>query len=140
MKPTTALISAAVLAVASSVAAIALAQPQDERRGPPREKATTETLYGATFDPRGLTLKVGSNGCTKKQDFALRVQRQGKEQTLLVARLRADRCRALVRGGVELTWSLQEARLDRSRDVRVLNRFAVWRDAPRRLTRPERDR
>jgi hypothetical protein len=129
MKRTTALISAAALIAVSSVAAVALAQPHDDRRGPPappREKATVEVLYGATFDPRGLTLRVNSNGCTKKEDFAVRVQRQGKDQTLLVARTRSDRCRALVRGGVDLTWSLQELGLDRSRDVRVLNRFAVW--------------
>lgn len=106
---------AAFLALAASAAqARPDAQPQ-----------RAETVYGARFDERGLTLRVPSNGCTRKEHFSLRVS-PGRETRVLAVRTRPDLCKALVRGGVEVTWSHAELGIRRGALVRIMNRFQVW--------------
>ena len=88
--------------------------------------ARAEAIYGATFDDRGLTLRVSSNGCTRKEDFAVRVRREGRVKTVSAVRIREDRCRAFMRSGVNLTWSLAELGIRKGEDVRLLNPLNAW--------------
>ena len=92
---------------------------------PDAQPQRAEVVYGARFDERGLTLRVASNGCTRKEHFSLRIS-PGRETRILAVRTRPDVCRALVRGGVDLTWSYAELGVRRGAVVRVMNRFTAW--------------
>ena len=110
-----------IAAFAALFASVAQARPMATA-----EPSRAEAIYGARFDERGLTLRVNSNGCTRKEDFAMRVDRAGSVTRVLAVRIKPDYCRALIRGGVDLTWSHAELGVRRGVDVRVMNRFAVW--------------
>lgn len=101
------------------VSAAAQARPMDDVRRP-------ELIYGARFDDRGLTLRVRSNGCTRKDHFDLHVSPTRRETRVMAVRTKPDRCKALVRGGVDLTWTHSELRIARGSTVRIMNRFRAW--------------
>jgi len=83
--------------------------------------AELEPIYGVRADRGGLTVRVASNGCTAKADFAFFVERKGGATTVAFARKRLDRCRAFVASGAELAFSYEELGLTGREPVFVLN-------------------
>lgn len=71
-----------------------------------------------------LVIRVASNGCTQKGDFAITVRRRGDAHDVTIERTREDYCRAIVHGGVEIPWGFEELGLRRGAAVRVLNPVA----------------
>lgn len=90
--------------------------------------AELEPLYSATARGRELTIRVASNGCTTKADFAFYVERQGEAVTTLAfGRKRVDPCRSLVAGHVDLSFSYEELGLKPRDPVFLLNPLVAWR-------------
>ena len=83
--------------------------------------AELEPLYLARADHRGLTIRVASNGCTRKEDFAFFVERKGEATSLAFGRKVMDPCRSLLRGSTELTFSYGELGLNDRPTVFLLN-------------------
>lgn len=88
--------------------------------------AELEPLYGAEAGRRELTIKVASNGCTTKADFAFYVERQGEAVTLAFGRKRVDGCQSLVAGHVELAFTYAELGLEPRDPVFLLNPLIAW--------------
>ena len=88
--------------------------------------AELEPLYAAEAGRRELTIKVASNGCTTKADFAFYVERQGEAVTLAFGRRRLDGCQSLVAGHVELAFSYAELGLEPRDPVFLLNPLVAW--------------
>ena len=87
---------------------------------PGEEAGELEALKGATAGPVGLSLKVPSNGCTTKADFAFYVGHDGRHRTLAFARRRLDVCRAAP-SVTELVFGYDELGLSPGGAVRLLN-------------------
>jgi hypothetical protein len=81
--------------------------------------AELEPIYLARAGREALTIRVGSNGCTGKADFAFYVQRQGGAVQLAFGRKRFDACKAP--GQVELTFTWAELGLSPRTPVFLLN-------------------
>ena len=88
--------------------------------------AELEPLYAAEAGRQELTIKVASNGCTTKADFAFYVERQGEAVTLAFGRKRVDGCQSLVAGHVELAFSYAELGLQSRDPVFLLNPLIAW--------------
>lgn len=88
--------------------------------------AELEPLYAAEAGRRELTIKVASNGCTTKADFAFYVERKGEAVTLAFGRRRVDGCQSLVAGHVELAFSYAELGLEPRDPVFLLNPMVGW--------------
>uniref|UniRef100_B0T655 Lipoprotein n=1 Tax=Caulobacter sp. (strain K31) TaxID=366602 RepID=B0T655_CAUSK len=84
------------------------------------EMAELETLNAATAGPEGLTLRVASNGCTRKEDFVFYVDHAVKPPTVAFARKRLDACHAAA-GEVALSFSYQELGVAGQGRLAVLN-------------------
>ncbi len=84
-----------------------------------------EPVYGVWFDEKGLNARVSSNGCTDKDSFRLEVN-YGATNTLTLVRTRPDMCRALIREGRVLTWSLKEVGIGAGVNVRLTNPVTSW--------------
>ncbi len=65
-------------------------------------------VMGSVVDSRGVTVTARSNGCTDKTSFDADVDREDGVYEIRFERIRADNCRALLRDGVELTWTYGE--------------------------------
>jgi hypothetical protein len=85
--------------------------------------AELEAVFAVSADGDGLTVRVSSNGCTRKEDFAFYVERKGAATTVAFARKRLDRCRSFARGHADLAFSYAELGLSRDTPVFVLNPF-----------------
>ena len=83
--------------------------------------AELEPLYLARADRQGLTIRVASNGCTRKEDFAFFVERKGEATSLAFGRKVLDPCRSFARGSTELTFSYGELGLNDQAAVFLLN-------------------
>ena len=66
-----------------------------------------EPLLAARAGPGALTITVSSNGCTKKEDFAVFVERKGGAVQLAFGRKRIDVCKAAPQP-LELTFTWAE--------------------------------
>ena len=88
--------------------------------GASRETAELEALNAATAGPEGLRLRVASNGCTRKEDFAFYVDRAAAPPTVAFARKRVDGCHAAP-GEVVLSFSYQELGVVGQGRLAVLN-------------------
>ena len=84
------------------------------------ETAELEALKAITAGPDGLTLRVASSGCTRKEDFAFYVDRAAKPPTVAFARKRVDICKAAP-NLVEVGFSYDELGLAGAGTVRLLN-------------------
>jgi hypothetical protein len=87
---------------------------------PEQEAGELETLRGAVAGPTGLVLKVASNGCTTKADFAFYVGHDGRGETISFARKRLDVCKAAP-SVVEVSFDYDELGLAGAGTVRLLN-------------------
>jgi len=85
-----------------------------------------EALYAARAGRDALTIRVASNGCTKKADFAFYVERNGQAVTLAFGRKRLDTCRSFAMGHEDLTFSWAELGLAGRSPVFLLNPLVAW--------------
>ena len=89
----------------------------------PADLAALEPLYAVSAAPSGLTIRVASNGCTAKADFAFYVQRKPGGVSVAFGRKRVDICKPakVWRGWVDLAFSDAELGLGAGEAVSVLN-------------------
>lgn len=88
--------------------------------------AELEPLYRAEAGRDGLTISVGSNGCTAKADFAFYVERKGEAVTLAFGRRRVDPCRSFAMGRTDLSFTWDELGVARGAPVFLLNPLVAW--------------
>lgn len=85
-----------------------------------------EPVYAVTAGKDGLTIRVASNGCTRKEDFAFYVERKGGEASVAFGRRRVDVCRSFAPGHADLIFSYGELGLEPSQPVFILNPYVAW--------------
>jgi hypothetical protein len=94
--------------------------------GPPPPLAELEPLYSAVAGREALTIRVASNGCTAKPDFAFYVERRGGSATIAFARKRVDACKSFAQGQTEIAFAWSELGLDAKAPVFLLNPVTAW--------------
>lgn len=94
--------------------------------GPPPPLAELEPLYSAIAGREALTLRVASNGCTAKPDFAFYVERRGGGATIAFARKKVDMCRSFAMGQTEIAFTWAELGLEPRAPVFLLNPVTAW--------------
>jgi hypothetical protein len=104
----------------------ATAGPAPKVAASPGPLAELEPLYSAQAGREALTIRVGSNGCTAKADFAFYVERRGEAVTLAFGRKRVDRCKSFVMGHADLAFTWEELGLAPRTNVFLLNPIAAW--------------
>jgi hypothetical protein len=109
---------------AAALAGCATPQGPPVAVAPGAGPAELEAIYAVTATRDGLTVRVASNGCTRKEDFAFFVERKDGATTVAFARKRLDPCRSFAAGHADLAFSLEELGLARDAPVFVLNPFA----------------
>lgn len=82
-----------------------------------------EPLYSASAGANGLTIRVASNGCTKRDDFAFFVERKGDAVTLAFGRKRLDPCKSFAMGHSDLVFTYEDLGVTRETPLFVLNPF-----------------
>ena len=85
-----------------------------------------EPLYSATAGRDALTIRVASNGCTKKEDFAVYVEKTPAGPRVAFGRKTLDRCRSLAQGQIELTFTWSDLGLDGRTPVFLANPLVAW--------------
>jgi len=85
-----------------------------------------EPLYAADAGREAITIRVASNGCTKKEDFAFYLERRGDAVTVAFGRKRLDPCRSFAMGHADLTFSYAELGVAPHTPLFLLNPFAPW--------------
>ena len=85
-----------------------------------------EPLYAAQAGREALTIRVASNGCTAKADFAFYVDRRGDGVGLAFARKHVDPCKSFVQGKTELVFNWAELGLAPRSPVFLLNPMSAW--------------
>ena len=88
--------------------------------------AELEPLYAARAGREALTIRVSSNGCTKKDDFAFYVERKGDAVSLAFGRKRIDSCRSFAMGHQDLTFTWAELGVAPRTPVFLLNPLIAW--------------
>jgi hypothetical protein len=88
--------------------------------------AELEPLYGLEAGREAITLSVGSNGCTRKEDFVFYVQREAGAVKLAFARKRLDPCRSFAMGRTTVRFTYDELGLDARAPTFLLNPFIAW--------------
>lgn len=86
--------------------------------------AELEPIFAARTGPEGISIRVASNGCTTRDDFAVHRQRQGGLVGLAFGRKRLDTCTAVPESTAVLAFSWSELGLSPGTPVVVLNPFA----------------
>jgi hypothetical protein len=92
----------------------------------PGALAELEPLYSAQAGREALTIRVSSNGCTVKADFAFYEERRSGAVTLAFARKRVDMCRSFAMGQQEIAFSWAELGIDPRTPVFLLNPLTTW--------------
>ena len=85
-----------------------------------------EPLYAADAGRDAVTIRVSSNGCTAKADFAVFVERRGDAVTLAFGRRRIDTCKAFAMGHADLTFTWAELGVAPRTPVFLLNPLTAW--------------
>ncbi|MGZ8364626.1 MAG: hypothetical protein ACXWVJ_06465 [Caulobacteraceae bacterium] len=80
-----------------------------------------EALYGVSIRPRGVTIVVASNGCTRKDDFRAEVRRGHGRPAILFRRMEPDNCRSFAAGDARFTYSWRELGVRPNPRIGVLN-------------------
>ena len=100
--------------------------------GPPRvapaasAMAELEPLYSADAGRDAITIRVSSNGCTAKVDFAFLVERKGDAVTVAFGRTRIDTCRSFAMGHTDLAFSWAELGVAPRTPIFLLNPLIAW--------------
>jgi hypothetical protein len=103
-----------------------VAEPPPPVRPAPGALAELEPLYSAQAGRQALTIRVASNGCTAKPDFAFYVERRGETVTLAFGRRRIDPCKSFAMGQAELSFTWEELGLAPRTPVYLLNPLTAW--------------
>lgn len=85
-----------------------------------------EPLYAAEAGRAGLTIRVASNGCTRKEDFAHFVERKSGGLTLAFGRKRLDTCQSFAMGQASLVFTYDELGVERDAAIFLLNPLVPW--------------
>jgi hypothetical protein len=85
-----------------------------------------EPLYAAVAGREVLTIRVGSNGCTRKEDFAFFVEKTPAGPRVAFGRRRLDTCKSFAMGSTELSFTWAELGLDGRAPLFVLNPLTAW--------------
>lgn len=85
-----------------------------------------EAVYSATAGKDALTIRVSSNGCTKKEDFAFFVEQKGGAVTVAFARRRLDPCRSFAMGHADLSFTYAELGVAPRTPLFLLNPLTAW--------------
>jgi hypothetical protein len=85
-----------------------------------------EPLYAASARADVLAIRVASNGCTKREDFAFFVEKTPAGPRIAFGRKQVDRCRTLAQGQIELTFTWAELGLDGRATVFLANPVIAW--------------
>jgi hypothetical protein len=85
-----------------------------------------ESLYLARADRTALTIRVSSNGCTQKSDFAFFVQRQGGGVRLAFGRRKLDTCKSFAAGHADLAFTWAELGVAPQTPLFLLNPLVAW--------------
>ena len=88
--------------------------------------AELEPVYAARAGRDGLTLRVGSNGCTTRPDFTFYVERKGGAVQIAFARTKPDPCKSFAQGSTELAFTWAELGLEPRTPVFLLNPLVAW--------------
>jgi len=83
-----------------------------------------EPLIAASVAEGSLTIRVMSNGCTTKADFAWFVERKANRYAVAFGRKKIDACKAVARP-VDLTFGFAELGLPTGAAVAVVNPLAA---------------
>lgn len=83
-----------------------------------------EPLIAASVAADSLTIRVMSNGCTAKADFAWFVERKANRFAVAFGRRKIDACKAVARP-VDLTFGFAELSLPKGAAVAVVNPLAA---------------
>ena len=94
--------------------------------GPAAPLAELEPLYSAVAGKDALTIRVASNGCTARPDFAFYLERRGGTVAIAFARKRVDTCKSFAMGKAELAFTWAELGLDPKTPVFLLNPVTAW--------------
>jgi len=94
--------------------------------GPPAPLAELEPLYSAVAGKDALTIRVASNGCTAKADFAFYLERRAGTVSVAFARKRVDTCKSFAMGKAEIAFTWTELGLDARAPVFLLNPVTAW--------------
>lgn len=87
--------------------------PVIDLTGPPPDW-TEEVLMGLFANRNELAIRVGSGGCTKKEDFWIWCHYDEESKSgpphyvLTIYRMRKDECKAIMRNGIEIKYHLKE--------------------------------
>jgi hypothetical protein len=85
-----------------------------------------EPLYGVEAGRNGLSIRVASNGCTTKADFAHFVERRNGAVSLAFGRKRLDPCKSFAMGQVSLVFTYEELGLEPGAPIFLLNPLTPW--------------
>jgi hypothetical protein len=88
--------------------------------------AELEPLYAAQAGRDTITIRVSSNGCTSRGDFAFYVERRGDAVTLAFGRRRIDTCRSFAMGYTDIVFTWAELGLAPRTPVFLLNPLMDW--------------
>lgn len=119
-------ILAAPLTLALALVGCATAPPPTIQAPPGSAFQELEPLYLARAWRDALTVRVASNGCTAKADFAFYVEPKGDAVTLAFARKRIDTCKSFAAGHADLTFTWAELGLAPRTPVFLLNPLVAW--------------
>lgn len=86
-----------------------------------------EPLYSASAGRDVLAIRVASNGCTKKEDFAVYVEKTPAGPRVAFGRKTLDRCQSFAQGQIELRFTWSELGLDGRAPVFVANPLVAWK-------------
>jgi hypothetical protein len=85
-----------------------------------------EPVYQVTAGREALTIRVASSGCTKKEDFAVFIEKTPAGPRVAFGRKRIDTCRAFAMGHADIAFTWAELGLDGRTAVFVLNPVTAW--------------
>ena len=88
--------------------------------------AELEPLYGIEAGREALTIRVASNGCTKKDDFAVYVERAEGSASVSFGRKRLDPCKSFTMGQVALSFTYAELGVSAATPLFLRNPLAPW--------------
>lgn len=85
-----------------------------------------EPLYAVNAGREGLIVRAASNGCTRREDFAVYVDRTRDLPTLLFGRKRLDTCKSFAAGHADLVFTWGELGLEPAAPFSLLNPLAAF--------------
>jgi hypothetical protein len=111
--------------LAAGLATGTQAQPAVSPPTPAPSLEELEPVYAVTATPQGLTIRVGSKGCTSKADFAFMLERRAASASVAFGRKPVAACKGGGAGRTDLTFSYDEMGVAPNSLLFVLNPLAV---------------